>query len=193
MTAIGTTKANTMMVMSCFGVLMKPSCSAVCSTFCSGVFISNTSSCLRASGLFFIDVRAAHGCLRMITAHMGRRSKPRLYLFRQTRYNCRLLAPVVQWIELEFPKLSIQVRVLSGAPKPFKVSRFLSGRNRGMHALNGNGYKCRLLARGVQWGVFEFPKPAIEVRFLSGAPKPFDVSRLLSGRKRGMHALDGNG
>lgn len=26
------------------------------------------------------------------------------------------LAPVVQWIELEFPKLSIQVRFLSGAP-----------------------------------------------------------------------------
>lgn len=26
------------------------------------------------------------------------------------------LAPVVQWIELEFPKLSIQVRFLSDAP-----------------------------------------------------------------------------
>ena len=31
-------------------------------------------------------------------------------------YNPRL-APVVQWIELEFPKLSIQVRFLSGAPQ----------------------------------------------------------------------------
>ena len=29
-----------------------------------------------------------------------------------------VFAPVVQWIELEFPKLSIQVRFLSGAPSP---------------------------------------------------------------------------
>src|SRR5690606_10756053 len=116
MTTIGTTKAKRIMVMSCFGVLMKPSCSAVFSTFCSGVFIIEYEFLSEGQWPVLHDVRAAHGCLRMITAHVGD-ARSRDYTFFAKHATITGLAPVVQWIELEFPKLSIQVRFLSGAPE----------------------------------------------------------------------------